>query len=54
MVKPLLEDEETKRVLTASMTTVHAATNTQSVLDSVPATGTPDLRKTDLYSTILF
>jgi glyceraldehyde 3-phosphate dehydrogenase len=45
MVKPLLEDEETKRVLTASMTTVHAATNTQSVLDSVPATGTSDLRK---------
>ena len=45
MVKPLLEDEETKRVLTASMTTVHAATNTQSVLDSVPTTGTSDLRK---------
>ena len=45
MIKPLLEDEETKRVLTASMSTVHAATNSQSVLDSVPSTGTSDLRK---------
>ncbi len=45
MIKPLLDDEETKRVLTASMSTVHAATNTQSVLDSVPSIGTSDLRK---------
>lgn len=45
MVKPLLEDKETKSILTASMSTVHAATNTQSVLDSVPSTGTSDLRK---------
>ncbi|MDD3051877.1 MAG: glyceraldehyde 3-phosphate dehydrogenase NAD-binding domain-containing protein [Candidatus Cloacimonetes bacterium] len=45
MVKPLLEDSETSKVLTASMSTVHAATNTQSVLDSVPSTGTSDLRK---------
>lgn len=45
MVKPLLEDSETNRVLTASMSTVHAATNTQSVLDSVPSAGTSDLRK---------
>ena len=45
MVKPLLEDAETNRVLTASMSTVHAATNTQSVLDSVPSTGATDLRK---------
>jgi len=45
MIKPLLEDKETSRVLTASMSTVHAATNTQSVLDSVPVTGTSDLRK---------
>lgn len=45
MVKPLLEDEETCHVLTASMSTVHAATNTQSVLDSVPSAGATDLRK---------
>jgi glyceraldehyde 3-phosphate dehydrogenase len=45
MVKPLLEHEETRRILTASMSTVHAATNTQSVLDSVPQAGEKDLRK---------
>lgn len=45
MIKPLLEDKETCNVLTASLSTVHAATNTQSVLDSVPSTGTSDLRK---------
>lgn len=45
MIKPLLEDKETNNILTASMSTVHAATNTQSVLDSVPTTGTSDLRK---------
>lgn len=45
MIKPLLEDKETSNILTASMSTVHAATNTQSVLDSVPTTGTSDLRK---------
>ncbi len=45
MIKPLLEDEETRHVLTASLSTVHAATNTQSVLDSVPGSGSGDLRK---------
>lgn len=45
MMKPLLEDKETRDVLTASLSTVHAATNTQSVLDSVPSSGTKDLRK---------
>jgi glyceraldehyde 3-phosphate dehydrogenase len=45
MIKPLLDDQETSQILTASMSTVHAATNTQSVLDSVPAAGTSDLRK---------
>ena len=45
MMLPLLEDAETNNVLTASMSTVHAATNTQSVLDSVPSKGTSDLRK---------
>ncbi|MFO7722128.1 MAG: glyceraldehyde 3-phosphate dehydrogenase NAD-binding domain-containing protein [Bacteroidales bacterium] len=45
MMLPLLEDAETMNVLTASMSTVHAATNTQSVLDAVPSTNTSDLRK---------
>jgi len=45
MIKPLLEKEETKNILTASLSTIHAATNSQKVLDSVPATGTSDLRK---------
>ncbi|MCK9220521.1 MAG: hypothetical protein M0P47_10790 [Bacteroidales bacterium] len=45
MMKPLLEDQETMRILTASMSTVHSATNTQSVLDAVPTAGTSDLRK---------
>jgi glyceraldehyde 3-phosphate dehydrogenase len=45
MVKPLLENEETNKILTASMSTVHATTNSQSVLDSIPKTGEKDLRK---------
>ena len=45
MVRPLLEHELTSRILTASMSTVHATTNTQSTLDTVPQSGTSDLRK---------
>ncbi len=45
MVKPLLENEETSKILTASMSTVHAVTNTQSVLDKIPKAGEKDLRK---------
>ena len=45
MIKPLLENEATSKIMTASMTTIHAATNTQSILDSVPKTGASDLRK---------
>jgi glyceraldehyde 3-phosphate dehydrogenase len=45
MVKPLLENEVTSRILTASMSTVHAVTNTQSVLDKMPKAGEKDLRK---------
>lgn len=45
MINPLLEDKETNDILTASMSTVHAATNTQRVLDSIPSTGAADLRK---------
>lgn len=45
MLKPLLENEATSNMLTAGMGTVHAATNTQSVLDSVPKADEKDLRK---------
>ena len=45
MVKPLLDDELTQRIVTASMSTVHATTNTQSTLDTVPKSGSGDLRK---------
>ncbi|MGX8794926.1 glyceraldehyde 3-phosphate dehydrogenase NAD-binding domain-containing protein [Fusibacter sp. JL298sf-3] len=45
MMKPLLETEETSRIVTASMTTVHAATNNQSILDGAPKSGSGDLRK---------
>lgn len=45
MVKPLLDQLQGSAIMTASMSTVHAATNTQSVLDSVPAAGASDLRR---------
>jgi glyceraldehyde 3-phosphate dehydrogenase len=46
MIQPLMEDRYTSKILTASMSTVHAATNTQSVLDALPKEGASDLRKT--------
>ena len=45
MVKPLLDRLDPTSVMTASMSTVHAVTNSQSVLDSVPRAGTSDLRR---------
>lgn len=45
MMKPLLETEETAQIVTASMSTVHSATNNQDILDAVPGAGTKDLRK---------
>ena len=45
MMKPLLENEETSEIITASMSTVHAVTNNQSVLDAVPEAGKGDLRR---------
>jgi glyceraldehyde 3-phosphate dehydrogenase len=45
MIRPLLEHEETNTILTASMSTIHAVTNSQSVLDSTPKAGEKDLRK---------
>lgn len=46
MMRPLLERELTKDMLTAGMTTIHAVTNSQPVLDAVPKAGATDLRKT--------
>ncbi|MDD2331890.1 MAG: glyceraldehyde 3-phosphate dehydrogenase NAD-binding domain-containing protein [Candidatus Cloacimonetes bacterium] len=45
MIKPLMENELTSRIVTASMSTIHATTNTQSILDSVPKAAAADLRK---------
>ncbi len=45
MIKPLLETRETSTIITASMSTVHAATNNQNILDAVPKSGASDLRK---------
>jgi glyceraldehyde 3-phosphate dehydrogenase len=45
MIKPLLNVFGAKRILSASMATVHAATGSQQVLDRLPATGKTDLRK---------
>ncbi len=46
MVKPLLDHFGADRILSASMVTVHAVTNSQSVLDKPPKAGAKDLRKT--------
>jgi glyceraldehyde 3-phosphate dehydrogenase len=45
MIKPLLENEATSKILTASMSTIHAVTNSQSILDKTPKSGEKDLRK---------
>lgn len=45
MVKPLLDYFGADRVLSAAMTTVHAATSSQSVLDRAPKAKATDLRK---------
>lgn len=46
MVKPLLDYFGPQRILSAAMTTVHAATSSQQVLDHAPKAKTSDLRKT--------
>jgi glyceraldehyde 3-phosphate dehydrogenase len=46
MIRPLLERELTRNMITAGMSTVHAVTNSQPVLDAVPKAGATDLRKT--------
>jgi glyceraldehyde 3-phosphate dehydrogenase len=45
MIKPLLDYFGPKKILNASMATVHAATGTQEVLDRLPGAGASDLRK---------
>lgn len=46
MLRPLVDRLSASQVMTASMSTVHAVTNSQSVLDSTPAAGAKDLRRT--------
>ena len=46
MVKPLMDYFGHRRILSASMTTVHAATSSQQVLDRAPKAKATDLRKT--------
>ena len=46
MMKPLIQAFGPKKILSASMATVHAATGTQAVLDRLPKAGATDLRKT--------
>ncbi|NLV73011.1 MAG: glyceraldehyde-3-phosphate dehydrogenase [Actinobacteria bacterium] len=46
MMRPLLARDLTRNMLTAGMSTVHAVTNSQPVLDAVPGSGASDLRKT--------
>jgi glyceraldehyde 3-phosphate dehydrogenase len=45
MVKPVIEHLADSAIMTASMSTVHAVTNSQSVLDNVPKAGAKDLRR---------
>ena len=45
MMKPLLDFFGSKKILTASMATVHAVTGSQQVLDRLPKSGAIDLRK---------
>ncbi|UCH81412.1 MAG: glyceraldehyde-3-phosphate dehydrogenase [Nitrospiraceae bacterium] len=45
MMKPLLDKIGAKRILTASMATIHATTGSQQVLDRLAKPGATDLRK---------
>lgn len=44
-IKPLLDNLGPDRILTALMTTIHAVTPTQPILDRMPSAGAGDLRK---------
>jgi glyceraldehyde 3-phosphate dehydrogenase len=45
MMKPLLDFFGPQKILTASMSTIHAVTGSQQVLDRLPKSGASDLRK---------
>ncbi len=45
MMKPLLDHFGPEKILSASMSTVHAVTGSQEVLDRLPKAGATDLRK---------
>ncbi len=45
MMRPLLDRDLTRNMITAGMSTVHSVTNSQPVLDAVPKAGATDLRK---------
>lgn len=45
MIKPLLDYFGAQRILSASMSTIHACTSSQQVLDKLPKSGAVDLRK---------
>ena len=45
MIKPLIDYFGAKKILTASMATIHAATGSQQVLDRLPKSDAKDLRK---------
>lgn len=45
MMKPLIDNEKVGKILSVCMSTIHAATNNQMVLDGVPAKGAKDLRR---------
>jgi len=44
MLRPLLDRKLTANMITAGMSTIHAVTNSQPVLDAVPGAGAKDLR----------
>ncbi|MFH1833624.1 MAG: glyceraldehyde 3-phosphate dehydrogenase NAD-binding domain-containing protein [bacterium] len=46
MLQPFFARDLTRNMITAGMSTVHAATNSQPVLDAVPGAEATDLRKT--------
>ncbi|MFC1840410.1 type I glyceraldehyde-3-phosphate dehydrogenase [Thermodesulfobacteriota bacterium] len=45
MIKPLIDNYGPKRILSASMATIHASTGSQKVLDQTARAGATDLRK---------
>ena len=53
MIKPLLETEETSEIITASMSTVHAATNNQNILDAPLQRGNRLRRNRSVFNNII-